>query len=147
MPSPSVMHLGIVSVIILFVALYNMIDRNVFLSFAYVCFHGNHIVLGWCTWRGWRADTSWASFGKTTCGCINWEGVKQISPFSLLQMLNSKFVIQCCYILRIFQFLYCAFRCFRQFKMIKIPRKWEKGMCKKQEKNFCKCAWDYFFLC
>lgn len=49
------------------------------------CFQWNQIVVGRCSWRGWRLDTSWASFGKASCWCINWEGACQIILFLNLQ--------------------------------------------------------------
>lgn len=36
--------------------------------------------IGWCSWSRWRVDSSWASSGKTSCWCIDWEGMQFSFP-------------------------------------------------------------------
>lgn len=39
--------------------------------------------IGWCSRSRWRVDSSWASFGKTSCWCIDWEGMQFSFPHSI----------------------------------------------------------------
>lgn len=72
----------------LFVELCNMIDQML-PDFVSVFILWNQNFAGRCSWGGWRVDTSWASSGKTTCWCINWEGIHTLR-FALIFLLIGK---------------------------------------------------------
>lgn len=85
----------------------SVVTSNEIISFPFTqnCWHSfvfiSCVCLGWGVEWKWGANTSWISFGKVTCGCIDWKGAHSCKCVVMRSLMYHVYPIFHCQILRL----------------------------------------------